>query len=66
MWPLYEPKALKWPWKWKFCHLNGSVFCLNTRRFGIDEVCKIERIVCTVLKKVCLQLKSVFKADNCV
>ena len=33
------------PWKLKFCHLNGSVLCLNTRRFGIDEVCKIERIV---------------------
>ena len=21
------------PWKWKFCQLNSSVFCLNTRRF---------------------------------
>ena len=31
------------PWKWKFWHLNVSVFCLNTRRFGIDEVCKIKK-----------------------
>src|SRR4029434_7437858 len=25
------------PWKWKFCQLNSSVFCLNTRRFWRSE-----------------------------